>query len=115
VLVPTSQTGFVPPHCAAVVHTVQVPEAASQVVTAPVHSVVFVAEQTPQEPAGWQAGVAPPHSPSLAQPRHTCVAVSHVGLAPPHWAFVRQPTQVAVATSQTDVAPTQRELFVAEH
>jgi hypothetical protein len=94
---------------------VQVPEAASQVVTAPVHTVVFVAEQTPQLPDGSQAGAAPPHSPSPAQPRHTCVAVSHVGFAPPHWAFVRQPTQVAVATSHTEVAPTQREPFVAEH
>jgi hypothetical protein len=114
-LVPASQTGFVPPHWAAVVHTVHVPEATSQVVTAPVHNVVFVAEQTPHVPASWQAGVAPPHSPSPAHPRHTCVAVSHVGFAAPHWAFVRQPTQVAVVTSHTDVAPTQREAFVAEH
>jgi hypothetical protein len=84
VLVPGSHTGLLPPHCAAVVQTVQVPDAASQVVTAPVHEVVFVGEQTPQRPEGWHAGAAPPHSPSAAHPRHTCVVASQVGFAPPH-------------------------------
>jgi hypothetical protein len=42
----------VPPHWAAVEQTEQLPVATSHVDGDPVHSVVFVAEQTPQAPPG---------------------------------------------------------------
>jgi hypothetical protein len=46
--------------------------------------VAFVAEHSPQAPDAWQAGVAPPHSPSPAQARHVLLATSHTGVAPEH-------------------------------
>jgi hypothetical protein len=49
--------------------------------------VAFVAEHVPHEPLGWQAGVAPPQSASLAQARHVCVVVLHAGVVPPHCAL----------------------------
>ncbi|HEV3030886.1 MAG TPA: hypothetical protein VG319_04550, partial [Polyangia bacterium] len=106
--VPVSQTGFVPPHCASVVHDRHVPVAASQPGVGPVHFELFVAEHTPHAPLGSHAGVAPAHSLSAAQARHTCAVTSHVGVAPPHCALVRHPTQLPTGTSQTEVAPTQR-------
>jgi hypothetical protein len=53
-----------------------------------------VAEHCPQAPDVWQAGVAPPHSPSPPQPRQVCVAVLQIGVVPPHCAFDVQGTQV---------------------
>ena len=96
-------------------HDAHAPVATSQPAVGPVHFVRFVAEQTPQAPLGSHAGVAPPHSPSLAQPRHTWVVVSHAGFAPEHCAPVAQPTQVPVPTSHAEVAPAQRRVLVAEH
>ncbi len=115
VLVAASQIGFVPPHWAAAMQPVQVPEGASQVDAAPAHAVAFVAEQTPHAPEGWQAGVEPEQSASLVQPRHACVVASHFGVVPLHAASAKQPTQVEVVASQIDVVPTQRVAFVAEH
>jgi hypothetical protein len=71
-------------------------------------------EHSPQAPLGWQAGTAPPHSPSAAQARQECVARLHTGAVPPHCAFDVHGTQVAAATSHTGVAPPQRLAFVAE-
>ena len=62
----------------------------------PVHFVVLVAEHWPQEPPGWQAGVAPPHSESPAQARQVWVVVLQTGVAPPHCAFERHGTQKPV-------------------
>jgi len=61
---------------------------------APAQAVALVAEHWPQAPEGWQAGVAPPHSPSPAQPRQVCVPRLQIGVGPPHCAFDRQGTQV---------------------
>jgi len=52
-------------------HDTQLPVGAWQNGFVPVHSELFVAEHWPHAPDGWQAGVAPPHSPSPAQARHT--------------------------------------------
>jgi hypothetical protein len=64
---------------------------------APVHWLPLLAEQLPQAPLVWQAGVAPPHSPSPAQPRQVCVPASHAGAVPPHWAAVTHPTHVPLS------------------
>ena len=61
---------------------------------APPQSEALVAEHWPQAPEGWQAGVAPPHSPSPAQARQVCVATLQTGVAPAHCAFERHGTQV---------------------
>jgi hypothetical protein len=71
-------------------------------------------EHWPQAPLGWQAGVAPLHSPSDPQARQVCVAVLQTGFVPPHWAFDVQGTQVAEGASQTGVPPVQRVALVAE-
>ena len=82
---------------------------------APAQAVALVAEHWPQAPEGWQAGEAPPHSPSPAQPRQVCVAVLQIGAVPPHWAFDTHGTQRALPVSQTGVAAAQAVAFVAEH
>lgn len=75
----------------------------------------MVAEHCPQEPLGWHAGVAPPHSPSPAQARQTLVAVLHTGVVPPHCAFVKHGTHVPLAARQTGVAPLHALALLAEH
>jgi hypothetical protein len=60
----------------------------------PPHALLLVAEHWPQAPPGWQAGVAPPQSPSAAHARQRCVAVLQTGVVPPHWAFATQATHV---------------------
>jgi hypothetical protein len=57
----------------------------------------LVAEHCPQAPPGWHAGVAPPHSPSPAQPRQVWVVVLQIGADPPHCAFDVHGTQIAAA------------------
>jgi hypothetical protein len=94
VCVAVLQTGVVPPHCAFEMHGTQVAEAASHTGVAPEQRVALVAEQIPQAPPGWQAGVAPPHSLSPAQPRQVCVTVLQTGVAPPHCAFETHGTHV---------------------
>ena len=59
-------------------------------------ALALVAEHCPQAPDASQAGVEPPHSPSLAQGRQACVAVLQTGVVPPHCAFDVQGTQVPV-------------------
>jgi hypothetical protein len=92
-----------------------VPDAASQTGFAPPQRLAFVAEQTPQVPFGWQAGVAPPHWASLVQPEHVCVERLHTGVVPPQSAFDVQPTHTPVARWHDGVAPTQAFMLVAEH
>jgi len=87
------QTGAVPAHCAFDTHGTQVALATSQAGVAPMQRLAFVAEQTPQAPEGWQAGVAPPQSPSPAHARQVCVAALQTGVAPPHCAFDTHGTQ----------------------
>ena len=60
------------------------------------HWVAFDSEHWPHAPVGWQAGVAPPHSPSPAHARQVCVVVLHTGVVPEHCAFDVHGTQVAV-------------------
>jgi len=115
VLLARSHTGFAPPHWAFEVQATQTPGPTSQAGVEPLQRVAFVAEHCPQAPDGWQAGVAPPQSPSAAQARQLCEVASHTGVVPPHWASVRQVTQVPEAVRQSGVAPVQRLAFVAEH
>ena len=81
---------------------------------APVHLLVLPAEHWPQAPLGWQAGLAPPHSPSVAQARHMWVATLQTGRVPPHSALERQLTQVPVDTLQAGMVPVHFVLLVAE-
>ena len=82
----------------------------------PVQRVVLEAEQTPQAPLGWQAGVAPPpQSPSPAQARQVCADGSQTGVVPEQSASARQVTHVPVDVRQSGVAPTQRRELPAEH
>jgi len=111
----TLHTGVVPPHWAFEVQFTHVPVATLQAGMTPAHFVVFVAEQTPQAPPGWQAGVAPPHSPSLAHARQVCVVRLQAGVAPPHSAFETQGTQLPAATLQAGVAPVHFVPLPAEH
>ena len=97
VCVAVLHTGAVPAHCAFEVHGTQRPAATLQAGVAPVQSVAFVAEQTPQAPPGWQAGVGPPQSLSPAQARRVCVAALQIGVAPPHCAFDTHDTQTPPA------------------
>jgi hypothetical protein len=78
------QTGATPLHWALDVHGTHVPVVVRQAGVLPVHLVALVAEQAPQAPEGWQAGLAPPHSPSPEQARQVCVDRLHTGAAPPH-------------------------------
>ena len=115
VCVAVLHTGVVPAHCAFDVHGTQTPAATLQAGVAPMHSVALVAEQTPHAPDGWQAGVAPPQSPSPAHARQVCVATLQIGVAPPHCALDTHGTHVPAAVKQTGVAPPHCEALLAEH
>jgi hypothetical protein len=110
-----SQTGVAPPHCAFDVQATQRPAPTSQAGVVPVQRVALVAEHWPQAPPGWQAGLAPPHSPSTAQARQTRVVASQTGVAPPQFASERQATQAPVLTRQSGVAPVHSVVLVLEH
>jgi hypothetical protein len=109
------QTGVVPPHSALVLQLAHTPRATLQTGIAPVHFVLLVAEQTPQAPPGWQAGVAPPQSASLPHARHVWVVVLQIGVAPPHSALETHGTQLPLAVLQTGVAPVHLVALPAEH
>jgi hypothetical protein len=111
----TLHTGVVPEQLALATHPTHPPVATLHTAVEPVHFDVLVAEHDPQEPPGWQAGVAPPHSPSPAHPRQTCVVMLQTGAAPPQSALPRQPTQTPVVVRHCGVAPPQAPAFVAEH
>jgi len=114
-LIERSHTGVAPPHCALDVHGTQTPRASSQAGVAPVHRDVFVAEHWPHAPVDWQAGVAPPQSPSALHARQLCNVVSQTGVVPEHWASLRQATQVPETVRQSGVPPVHSVVFVAEH
>ena len=94
-------------HCAEVTQTTHVPLDGLQTGVAVAHCVALLAEQMPQAPPGWQAGVAPPQSLSPLQPRQIWKAGSQTGVAPPQSAAVRQPTQVWEAVLQIGVGTAQ--------
>jgi hypothetical protein len=108
-------TGVVPPQSELPTQPTHEPAAVSQTAVVPEHFVLLVAEQTPHEPPGWQAGVAPPHSRSPAQPRQVCVVRLQTGVAPPQSALPTHPTHVPVEVRHAAVAPPQASSFVAEH
>jgi hypothetical protein len=91
-----SQTGAVSAHCAFDVQVTQEPVAVWQRGVVPVQATEFVGEHWPQAPPGWQAGVAPPHSPSPAQARHVWNEGSQTGDEPLQSASARHGTQVPV-------------------
>jgi hypothetical protein len=95
-------------------HETQVPADVRQSGFAPEHWPVLPAEHWPHAPLGWQAGVAPPHSPSPAHARQTCAATLHTGVVPPHSAFELQLTHVPAATLQAGIAPVHLLVLVAE-
>jgi hypothetical protein len=70
---------------------------------APEHAETFEAEHWPQAPFGWQAGVDPPQSASLAQARHACVEPSQAGVVPLHWALDVHATQTPDGVWQSGV------------
>ena len=113
--VPASQMGVVPAHVVAVRHPTHVPVTVAHTGVVPVQAAAFVVEHAPQAPLGWQAGVAPPQSPSLAQARQTCAATLQAGVVPLQVTFDVHATQVAEVASQAGVAPVHRDAFVAEH
>jgi hypothetical protein len=82
---------------------------------APEQAVTLPSEHWPQAPEGWQAGVAPPHSPSPVQARQVWAAVLQTGVIPPHWAFDVQGTQIPVETRQAGVPPVHLLRLLAEH
>jgi hypothetical protein len=65
----------------------------------------LLAEHCPHAPPAWQAGVAPPQSPS---PRHATHALfTHAGLAPEQSVLARHATHWLVAVSHRGVPPLQ--------
>lgn len=105
--VPPSHTGVEPPQSALATQRTHVPVGAKQTGVAPPQASEFDVEHWPHAPLVWQAGVAPPHSPSAPQPRHISSARSHTGVAPPQSELARQPTQALVAVLHTGTAPPQ--------
>lgn len=93
----------------------QVPVGTSQAGVEPVHLVLFVAEQIPHAPDGWQAGVDPPQSASPVHARQVCVLASQAGVVPPQSALARQRTHFPALVSQRGVEPVHWMLLVAEH
>jgi len=99
-LVPESQTGCVPPHCALEVHPTHSPRTTSHAGVAPVQRAVLPAEHWPHAPDGWHAGAPAPQSPSAAQARQVNVPPSQVGVVPLHSAADRHPTQLPALVRQ---------------
>jgi len=110
-----SHTGADPLHTALVRQPTQVPLVASHRLVAPVQRRALVAEQAPQAPFGWQAGVLPPQSVSDAQPRQLRLVASQTGVTPPQPVLSMQATHVPAPTSQVAVVPVQRRWLLAEH
>jgi hypothetical protein len=108
-------TGAVPPHCAFDVHGTQTAPPTSQAGVAAEHCEALLAEHWPQAPLVWQAGVAPPQSPSPPQARHVCEVPSQTGAVPLHCAFDVHVTQVPLGVWQSGVVPRQRVELVPEH
>ncbi|MFL5303689.1 MAG: hypothetical protein ACJ8F1_00675 [Polyangia bacterium] len=115
VCVAVLQTGRFPPHSALLMQLTQVPVGTSQAGVVPVHLLVLVAEQMPQAPEAWQAGVAPPQSTSPPQPRQVCVPPSQTGVVPLQSALARQRTHLPAPVSHSGVAPVHWVLLLTEH
>jgi len=115
VCVAVLHTGRLPPHSALLMQLTQVPVGTSQAGVVPVHLLVLVAEQMPQAPDAWQAGVAPLQSPSPPQPRQVCVPPSQTGVVPLQSALARQRTHLPAPVSHSGVAPVHWVLLLAEH
>jgi hypothetical protein len=107
--------GVAPAQSALARHATQLPVGTLQTPVAPAHWVLFVAEQAPHAPDGWQAGAPTPHSPSFVHARQVWVVPSQNGIPPAQSAEATQPTQVPVATWQIEVGPTHWLLLAAEH
>jgi len=110
-----SQIGFVPLQSAFDAQPTHAPLPTSQSEAAPLHEVLLVAEQAPHAPEGWHAGAAPPHSPSIAQPRQLCAVASQTGLSAGQSASFAQAMQSPTVASQIGIAPVQEEVLTAEH
>ena len=108
-------TGLVPPHSALLIQLTQVPLGTSQVGVVPVHLLVLVAEQVPQAPDAWQAGVAPLQSPSPPQLRQLWEPPSQTGVVPLQSALARQRTHLPAAASQSGVPAVHWVLLFTEH
>jgi hypothetical protein len=78
------QMGAVPLHWALATQPTHAPADTSHTEVEPPQADALVAEHCPQAPDDWQAGVAPPHSPSAEQPRQIRLVPSHTGVAPEH-------------------------------
>jgi hypothetical protein len=133
------QAGVAPPHWASLVQPVQVrvvrlqtgaaapqsafesqpthrPFAMLHEGVAPTQAFMFVEEHWPQAPDGWQAGVAPPQSRSLAHGTQVCVTRSQTGSVPAHWAAEVQATHwPTVASQAARPVPAHLVRFVTEH
>jgi hypothetical protein len=110
-----SQTGFVPAQVAFDVQDTHVPAPISQAGFGVTQDVALLSEHSPQAPLAWQAGVAPPQSPSPPHARQACSVPSHTGVVPEHSLLETQATQSPEGTWQTGVVPPQRVAFVTEH
>jgi len=88
------QTGVGPEQSALDTQATHVPFDVLQAGVAPEHLVEFVAEQAPQEPPGWQAGVAPPQSLSIAHAWQVCRIGSQTGVPPEQSELTTQVTHV---------------------
>lgn len=115
VCVAVLQTGLVPPHSALLMQLTQVPLGTSQAGVVPVHLLVLVAEQMPQAPDAWHAGVPPLQSPSPVQARQEWLPPSQTGVVPLQSALARQRTHLPAGASQRGVPPVHWMLLVAEH
>jgi hypothetical protein len=112
----TLQTGVTPPHSVFELQLTQVPVVTLHAGIETEQRVVLVAEQTPQAPDGWQAGVAPPpQSPSPPQPRQVWLVGSQTGVVPEQSALARHATQLPLAVKQSGVPPVHRSELPAEH
>jgi hypothetical protein len=89
-------------------HDAQVSVAVLHTGVAPVHAVLFVAEQTPHAPVGSQAGVAPLQSISPVHARQVLVPVLQTGVVLTHAvALPAEHWPHAPLVSQAGVAPPQ--------
>ena len=115
VRVPGSQTGVAFGQSVLVRQPTQMPIAVSHSAVVPPHAPLLLTEHCPQRPDDWQAGVAPPQSPSPAHARHACVARLQIGVMPEHCALATQATHRPADTSHVGVVPEQRLALPAEH
>jgi hypothetical protein len=115
VCVVASQIGVVSLQSGFDAQPTHVPVPMLQSEAAPLHEALLVAEQAPHAPEGWQAGAAPLHSPSMAQPRQLCAVASQTGWSAGQSASFVQAMQSPEVASQIGVAPAQEAVLVAEH